>query len=193
MEQNRVRPGQDNLVKETRIFSPDGDNSGHGKSQCRDFEPVAGWLRRARSGDMESMEKLISHFQDRVWRKALYRIGDPDEASEVAQEVFILCFRKLAQFRGDSMFWTWLSRIVDNQVSNRRSWWRRRGSLVTYSLKPQAAGDDEDPAPYDTPDPSPSPRQEVEGRQSLDAMNDALGDLSSDHREILLQALHRGV
>ncbi len=193
MEQNRVRPGQDNLVNETRTFSPDGDNSGQGTTQCRDIEPVVGWIRRARNGEMDSMEQLISHYQNRVWKRALYRIGDPDEASEVTQEVFILCFRKLDQFRGDSMFWTWISRIVDNQVSNRRSWWRRRGSLVTYSLEPQTTGDDEDPPRYDPRDPSPSPRQEVEGRQLLDALNDALGRLSADHREILLLRFSDGL
>ena len=100
----------------------------------RDEPEIAQWVREAQGGDREAFESLIGHFQDRVWRRALYRIRDHDEAYDVAQEVFLICFRKIHQFRGESKFWTWLSRIVDNQVKNRQGWLQRRGKGRTYSL-----------------------------------------------------------
>jgi RNA polymerase sigma-70 factor (ECF subfamily) len=151
-------------------------------------ERVLAMVREAQAGDRRAMEDLICHFQDRVWRRARYRIGDPDEASEVAQEVFLICFRKLHQFRGESHFWTWLARITDNQVRNRMGWWRRRRQGQTFSLQELWQGEEDDgqQQEWDPPDPSPSPRQQAAGREVMGALEDKLGELSSEHREILL-------
>lgn len=153
-----------------------------------DAERVMVLVREAQDGNRQAMEDLIRHFQDRVWRRARYRIGDPDEASEVAQEVFLICFRKLHQFRGESHFWTWLARITDNQVRNRMGWWRRRRQSQTFSLQELWQGDEEDvqQQEWDPPDPSPSPRQEAAGREVMGALEEKLGQLSPEHREVLM-------
>lgn len=143
-------------------------------------------VRDAQGGDSQAMERLIELFQDRVWRRARYRIGDPDEAWEVSQDVFIICFRKIGQFRGEARFWTWLARIVDNQVRNRLGWWRRRRRAQTFSMEDMLHSRDEGDRAWDPPDPSPSPRQLVEGRQALESLEQSLGELSPDHREVLL-------
>lgn len=149
---------------------------------------VLALVRLAQGGNRQAMEDLIRLYQDRVWRRARYRIGDPDEASEVAQEVFLICFRKLNQFRGESHFWTWLARITDNQVRNRMGWWRRRRQSQTFSLQELWQGDEEEAQQqeWDVPDPSPSPRQQAAGREVMEAMESKLGELSADHREILM-------
>lgn len=142
-------------------------------------------VRMAQQGDSAAMERLILHFQDRVWRRARYRIGDPDEAWEVAQEVFIICFRKIGQYRGEAQFWTWLARIVDNQVRNRLSWWRRRRRETTFSMQ-DLLRSDEGETQWDPPDSTPTPRQQAAGRQAIDALERAMGELSADHREVLM-------
>lgn len=149
---------------------------------------VLALVRLAQGGNRQAMEDLIRLYQDRVWRRARYRIGDPDEASEVAQEVFLICFRKLNQFRGESHFWTWLARITDNQVRNRMGWWRRRRQSQTFSLQELWQGDEEEAQQqeWDVPDPSPSPRQQAAGREVMGALESKLGELSADHREILM-------
>ncbi|MBI3736729.1 sigma-70 family RNA polymerase sigma factor [Candidatus Sumerlaeota bacterium] len=143
------------------------------------------WIRDAQAGDRDAFEQLILRYQDRVWRRALYRLGDHDEAYDLAQEVFLTCFRKIGQFRGESKFWTWLGRIVDNHVKNRQAWLIRRGSGKTVSLDAPLAGDDEERT-YDPPDPSPGPRRKVENREAMQALMGNLSRLSPDHREILL-------
>src|SRR5215467_603805 len=42
--------------------------------------------------------------------------GDPAEAEDLAQEAFLQLFRKIATFRGESAFSTWLHRLVVNAV-----------------------------------------------------------------------------
>lgn len=150
-------------------------------------------IRRAQQGDRDSFERLIEQFQDRVWRRALYRLGDHDEASDLAQEVFLICFRKLDQFRGESKFWTWLCRIIDNQVKNRHGWLQRRGKGKTFSLDSPPGQGEEDPRAWDPPDPGASPRRLAEGHEAMDALNEKLGLLSAEHREILLLRFSDGL
>ncbi len=151
-----------------------------------DTPEVKQWLLAAQNGDQCAMEQLIEHFQDRVWRRARYRIGDHDEAWEVTQDVFIICLRKLDQYRGDAPFWYWLMRIVDNQVRNRQGWWQRRRRGQTFSLHDMAYTDGEDEQPFDPPDAAPSPRQQAEGRESMEILESKLSEISDEHREMLL-------
>ena len=149
-------------------------------------DPVPGMVTAAQAGDRDAMERLLAHFQDRVWRRARYRIGDHDEAWEVTQEVFLICFRKIGQFRGESQFWTWLARIVDNQVKNRQGWWRRRRREKTFSMHDMWRDPEEEEGNWEPPDTAPSPRQEAEGREQLGALEGVMAEMSGEHREILL-------
>jgi RNA polymerase sigma-70 factor (ECF subfamily) len=152
------------------------------------------WIRKAQDGNEAAMERLIVFFQDAVWRRARYRLGDHDEAWDVTQETFILCFRKIGQYRGEAPFWAWLSRIVENQIKNRRSWWRRRRREQTFSLDEMGGGDPESiQKAWDPPDPSPSPRQQAAGREELALLDRALGTLRVEHREVMLLRFSDGL
>jgi RNA polymerase sigma-70 factor, ECF subfamily len=151
-------------------------------------EEVELWVKQAQDGDRDAFERLIVHFQDRVWRRAMYRLRDADEAEDLAQEVLLLCYRKIHQFRGESKFWTWLCRIVDNQVKNRIGWMQRRGKGKTFSLDAPLQGDDgaDSNLHWEPPDPAADPRREAEGHEAVDRLNASLESLTADHREILL-------
>ena len=59
------------------------------------------------------MEMLYHQFKRRVFGMA-HRIVGPNDAEEVAQEVFVRVFRGLAAFRGDSQLSTWIYRLTVN-------------------------------------------------------------------------------
>ena len=53
-----------------------------------------------------------------VWNVAYRMTSDFDEAEDLAQDVFVTAWLKLASFRGESAFSTWLYRITVNKALN---------------------------------------------------------------------------
>ena len=73
-------------------------------------------VRRVREGDQTVFEYLYRAHSQRVYALCLRMVGDPTEAEDLTQEVFLLLFRKVHTFRGDSAFTTWLHRLTVNLV-----------------------------------------------------------------------------
>jgi RNA polymerase sigma-70 factor (ECF subfamily) len=74
-------------------------------------------IARAREGDEEAFGILVRRHQDQVWRTAARLVGD-EEASDVAQEVFLKAWRELRRFKGNSALGTWLYRMTVNLALN---------------------------------------------------------------------------
>jgi RNA polymerase sigma-70 factor (ECF subfamily) len=71
---------------------------------------------RAQRGDEEAFTALFDAHKRRVYSLCLRMTGDTAEAEDLAQEAFLQLFRKIATFRGESAFSTWLHRLVVNVV-----------------------------------------------------------------------------
>ena len=77
-------------------------------------------IARIIAGDRLAGRALYDTHAPRVYSLAYRLSGDPEKAREVTQDTFIRAFSRLAQFRGDAAFSTWLHRIVVSVVSNSR-------------------------------------------------------------------------
>jgi len=76
-------------------------------------------IARARTGDESAFAQLVTEHSARV-HGALRRFGlNPEEADEVAQEVFLRVWRGLPKFEERSRFSTWLYRIAFNEAQRR--------------------------------------------------------------------------
>jgi RNA polymerase sigma-70 factor, ECF subfamily len=75
-------------------------------------------VERAQSGDKRAFELLVLKYQRKVERLLSRIIRDQAEIEDVSQEAFIKAYRALANFRGDSAFYTWLYRIAVNTAKN---------------------------------------------------------------------------
>jgi len=79
-------------------------------------------------GSREHFDLLYRSYFPRVYRFALKRLGDPGEAEDVAQEVFMTVFRALSSFQGNSTLLVWIFGVTRNTVNRRFR--RRRPRLV---------------------------------------------------------------
>ena len=106
-----------------------------------DSTASADWalVQQCTEGDDQACTRLVTDHQRMVFQLALHLLGDPQEAQDLAQEVFLKVFRTLPQFRGQSPLRTWIYRIVVNQASNRQRWWRRRKKSQQVALEEHAA------------------------------------------------------
>jgi RNA polymerase sigma-70 factor (ECF subfamily) len=80
----------------------------------------------ASRGDRRAFERLYRTHMERVFSLCARMVGDRSHAEELTQDVFVRAWEKLAQFRGDSAFGTWLHRLAVNVVLNDRQVERRR-------------------------------------------------------------------
>lgn len=75
-----------------------------------------------RTGDEDLFAELVSRHKERVFRLAASILGPGHEAEaeDLTQEVFLLVYRKLASFRQECAFSTWLYRMTRNAAIDRR-------------------------------------------------------------------------
>ncbi len=90
-------------------------------------------VRRVQRGDKSGYDLLVLRYQNKILNLVSRYVHDHHEAQDVAQEAFIKAYRGLANFRGDSAFYTWLYRIAINTAKNH---------LITASRKVSADGPD---------------------------------------------------
>ena len=77
-------------------------------------------LERVRAGNGDAFSSLFHRYKDLVYRTAYLMLGDPYEAEDVLQEVFLRVYRSLHTYRPErGAFSTWLHRITVNQCLKR--------------------------------------------------------------------------
>src|SRR4051794_41859903 len=92
----------------------------------------------ALAGDLEAFARLVDRHRDVVLRVAARIVGE-DEAEDVAQDAFLRAYHRLARWRGEGRFRTWLLQIAHNSALDALSE-RRGGPPGAPAAGPQAAG-----------------------------------------------------
>src|SRR5260221_124410 len=89
-------------------------------------------IHRAQRGDRAAFEALYRAHAGRVYALCLRLTADRAQAEERTQDAFIRAWERLATFRGESAFSSWLYRLTVNEVLlGRRSERRREQRIVT--------------------------------------------------------------
>jgi RNA polymerase sigma-70 factor (ECF subfamily) len=141
-----------------------------------------GLVEECRRGDPNAFSRLVAIHEGLVFNLAARLLGDPEEAKDVSQDVFLQVYRMLARFEGRSSLKTWIYRIVVNQCRNRQRWWRRRKRDKALPLEDLAASETMQlAAPR-----AEGPEEEVSRREQSARVQSALLRLSLDHRAVLL-------
>lgn len=130
----------------------------------------------------DAFNELINRYSDKVYRLAYRLTGDPRDAEEVLQEVFIILSEKLPSFRREAKFSTWLYRVASNAAyMYLRSSARYRDRNVSL----------EDYKPYNDygliegvkeKDFSSAPDSKLLGREGAELIHKAIQELPPDYR-----------
>ena len=76
-------------------------------------------VRATLDGDREAFDELVRRHQRHVYHLCYRFAGNHEDASDLAQDVFIRAYKGLRGFKGQSAFGTWLYRIGMNVCLNR--------------------------------------------------------------------------
>jgi RNA polymerase sigma-70 factor (ECF subfamily) len=109
---------------------------------------------RVGAGDVAAFECLMRRYNRRLFRLARATLRDDAEAEDALQEAYLLAYRRIGQFRGDSALATWLSRLVLNECLGRLRRARRRDNVVPIVAVP---------AEQDLENMAPSPNEGPDG------------------------------
>ena len=136
---------------------------------------VTSLVERCRQGDPLAWEALVRQFQTRVYGVAYHYLRDPEEARDLAQDVFVKVYRRLDSFVGDA-FLPWLLRMARNGAIDR---------LRRIKARPPASDVPiEESVELPAPGPTPETAWVTDTRKQL--VHRALGRLSDKNREIIL-------
>jgi len=91
-----------------------------------------------KAGSEEAYARLIGEFQQPIYNLVFRIVGEPADAADTTQDVFLKVFRGMKNFHGESSLKTWIYRIALHEASNRRRWWFRHKSRET-SIDPALA------------------------------------------------------
>jgi RNA polymerase sigma-70 factor, ECF subfamily len=135
-------------------------------------------IARARDGDKSAFEQLVTEHSSRVYG-ALRQFGlNPQEADEVAQEVFVRAWRGLARFQERSLFSTWLYRIAFNEAQR---YLARRPPATALNRPGDVDAIAEVPAPSGT-----GPQAHTLEREFEQMLTEALAQLPPDLRAAVI-------
>ena len=77
-------------------------------------------ISEVKAGNVSAYSVLIDRYKNMVFTLAYNVIQNKEDAEELAQDVFVKAFKALSIFKGESLFSTWLYRIVINTSINKK-------------------------------------------------------------------------
>jgi RNA polymerase sigma-70 factor, ECF subfamily len=102
---------------------------------------------RIRTGDGRAFEDLYQQHAARLFNLAYRMVGRTTDAEDLLQDIFLLAYRKMGSFRGESSLGTWLYRLAMNHCLDVLRSRQARMGQQTESL-------DDDGAPVPTAAPA---------------------------------------
>ena len=159
----------------------DGNEDANGHDDDRSL------VERSRKGDHDAFRIIFERYRRRAYALALGVVHNPDTALDVVQEAFLRAHRSIESFEGHASVYTWLYRIVMNaSIDILRK--QGRSKIVDYD---DAVAHLESEAPADAAALVPqlvrgNPAKEMARREIREKIDEALEQLSPNHRAVLI-------
>ena len=141
-------------------------------------------VERVKRGDVRAFEMLVVKYQRRIERLIGRMVRDVDLVEDIAQETFIRAYRAMAQFRGESAFYTWLYRIAVNTAKKALMELKRDPTISESALASRDDDDETSRAENELSD-GETPDAILASKEIAAAVNAAIEALSDDLRQAI--------
>jgi RNA polymerase sigma-70 factor (ECF subfamily) len=131
----------------------------------------------SRAGDREAFDIIVERHRRHVYQLCYRFVGNHEDASDLAQDVFVRAFRSLNTFKGQASLGTWLYRIAVNVSLNKVS----ARKLRAVSIDALVIGDDRR-----TVSPAESPSDAVLRGERAGQVRSAIARLPKKQRATLI-------
>ncbi len=129
-------------------------------------------MMRVRDGEVAQLGLLFERHQVMLYNYFLRQCGNREASQDMVQEVFLRILRYRHTFRGESKFTVWMYSIARNACADHFRKSKREMPVASEAF--DASSDD------------PLPQEVMEQDQQAMLLRRALGQLSSEKREVLL-------
>lgn len=135
-----------------------------------------GWIERARAGDLEAFDSIMTCYETRLLRFLIGLVGDVEIAQELCQDTFLAAYQALPKVKGELRLSAWLHTIALNKArSHHRS--RKYKTFVSIDdhVVASATVDPQDAVPHQ------------------DLVRSTLGQIPKQYAEALLLHISSGL
>lgn len=119
-------------------------------------------VAQLQQGSEAAFRLLVERYQNRIYRTVLALLSSPEEAEDVAQEVFVEVYQTIGRFRGEAALSTWLYRLATSRALKYRQRARTRKRFAYFT---NLLGLDNQVL-HEPPDHA-HPQAQLEGQQQL--------------------------
>ena len=140
-------------------------------------------VEKSQQGNIEAFEKLISFYQKKVFNIAFRMMGNQDDASDVAQEVFIKIYKSIGSFKKQSAFSTWVYKITINTCRDELR--KQKNKRNTISLDQSICLEDNE-VERQIQSNDPTPELVAEKRETGKLIKEAIFNLSDEYKEVVI-------
>lgn len=137
-----------------------------------------------KAGRIDRFEDLVNKYKNKVHNMACHMTGDLQEGQDLAQEIFLLIYRKIDSFKGDSSLSTWIHRVALNRCLDwQRANKRHRGKI----LHPFTREDRPDDNPiYQVAEGGPGPEETLIKSEDYQRLYQAINSLSEKYKRVII-------
>ena len=141
-------------------------------------------VAQLQQGSEAAFRTLVERYQNRIYRTVLALLRSPEEAEDVAQEVFVEVYQTIGRFRGEADLTTWLYRLATSRAlkNRRQARAKKRFAYLTSLLgfDNQVLHEQADHA---------HPQAQLEGRQQVDILRAHIARLP-DQQQVAFTLRH---
>ena len=137
-------------------------------------------VSEAKAGNYSAFEELVNRYEKKIYRRGMNITGNREDAEDVLQDAFLKAFEHLPDFREDSRFYTWITRIAVNEALMKL---RKRRSSKEVGME-DSEDENGDVQVREFADWKPNPEQQFAQTELEQILQTAVSSLSPGFRTV---------